>query len=367
MKWTKIILLSCLAAVFCIWLRSAHADPVAGYICNTQTKECFFDVIRDDQGEVAFPGCSVREVGDKEMLKGEGYAVISGDALRKRASKSKDYAFCGAAPKPVDVPLPKTASGVTQQIEGFNLVGYSDGGEKSWDIKGDKADILGDEVAVTNVDANSYGDKDMNLTAKKGTLDKATGNVHLEQDVVITSEDGAQMKTDTLEWQRKNDLVQTKDRVVIEDKDMQVSGTGMEARPSVKSAVLKSDVTANIAAAASGVNGEKKNNRIQITSDGPMELDQASQKAIFHDNVIAIELSTGRKLKADMMEVKFDQTAKKIEEIVCTGDVELHQGENVTHSDMLVYKADEQRMTLTGRPKLLIDPGTTDTKEFFKY
>jgi lipopolysaccharide export system protein LptA len=98
-----------------------------------------------------------------------------------------------------------------------------------------------------------------------------------------------------------------------------------------------------------------------------MDLDQANQKAIFHDNVIAIELSTGRKLKADKMDVSFDSQSKKIKEIVCTGNVELHQGDNVTHSDVLVYKADEQRMTLTGRPKLLINPGAVDTKEFFKY
>jgi LPS export ABC transporter protein LptC/lipopolysaccharide transport protein LptA len=251
-----------------------------------------------------------------------------------------------------------------QQLEGFNLSGYSESGQKSWDIKGDKADVQGDQVAVTNVNANSYGDQDLNLTAKKGKIDKATGNVNLEQDVVMTSDTGATLKTDTLQWQRNKDLVQTDDKVSIEDATMNVKGTGMEAHPSLKDAKLKSDVTANI---LSEGKDKKKDNQIQITSDGPMEIDQSSQTAVFTENVQALEMSTGRKLKADRMKVTFDQDSRKIKEILCTGNVEVHQGMNITYSDSLTYKADEQRMILTGKPKLIIDPGDRTSKELLNY
>ncbi len=251
-----------------------------------------------------------------------------------------------------------------QEMEGFNLSGYSEGGSKTWDIKGDKANVNGDQVAVTNVNANSYGDQDLNLKAKKGNIDKTTGNVNLEDNVVITSENGATLKTNTLEWQRSKDLVQTNDKVRIDDNGMTVQGQGMEAHPNLKDAKLKSDVTANI---LSEGKDKTKDNRIQITSDGPMEIDQESQSAVFTDNVQALELSTGRKLKADRMQVKFDQESRKIKEIVCTGNVEVHQGANITYSDTLVYKADQQRMVLTGKPKLLIDPGDHTSREMLQY
>ncbi|MBF0122330.1 MAG: LPS export ABC transporter periplasmic protein LptC [Candidatus Omnitrophica bacterium] len=343
-----------------------YAEPVAGYVCNAATKECFLDLIKDDTGDLSFPGCVAYDAAQEASLAKKGFVIISGGELHRRMEQDQKYSFCdeGKNPQKEKTGDAKEMSSLPQQIDGFNLVGYSDGGQKAWDIKGDKANIQGDQVDVTNVNANSYGDEDMNIKAKKGTLDKATGNVFLEKDVVVTSEGGAQMKTDTLEWQRQKDLVQTSDKVVIQDEEMMVSGVGMEAHPSTRAAKLHGDVTANISAESSG---GKKDNRIEITSDGPMDLDQAKQKAVFRDNVMAIELSTGRKLKADQMDVIFDEKSKKIKEIVCTGNVELHQDGNVTHSEVLVYKADEQRMTLTGRPKLLIDPGTVDTKEFFKY
>ena len=251
-----------------------------------------------------------------------------------------------------------------QQLEGFNLSGYSEGGQKSWDIKGDKADVKGNEVAVTNVNANAYGDQDLNLTAKKGKIDKSTGDVNLEQNVVVTSDSGTTMKTESLQWQRNKDLVQTDDKVSIQDGTMTVEGKGMEAHPSLKDAKLRSDVTANIMAESKD---KKKDNQIQITSDGPMEIDQASQTAVFTENVQAIEVSTGRKLKADRMEVTFDQDSRKIKKILCTGNVEVHQGMNITYSDSLTYKADEQRMILTGKPKLIIDPGDRTSKDMLNY
>ena len=255
------------------------------------------------------------------------------------------------------------AAEVSQKIEGFNLEGYAESGSKSWDIKGDKADIVGNQVAVTNVNANSYGDQDMNLTAKQGTIDKSTGNVKLKQDVVITAERGTVMKTDTLDWQRQKDLVRTDDPVTIEDKSMHLQGIGMEAHPGLKDATLKSDVMADIQAESN----THKNNRIQITSDGPMEIDQNTMTAVFTVNVVATEPATGRELKADRMEVLFDEQTRKIKQITCTGNVEVQQGNNITRSENLVYKADEQRMVLTGRPKLLLDPGDNNATSAFKF
>jgi LPS export ABC transporter protein LptC/lipopolysaccharide transport protein LptA len=276
---------------------------------------------------------------------------------------SEASAVATAATVAAVAPKSSMPTGLPQQIEGLNLVGYSDGGTKSWDIKGDTADINGDQVKVTNVNANSYGDKDTNLKAKKGEIDRTTGNVNLQDDVVVTTEDGARMKTETLQWDRQENVVRTKDRVSIEDSNMKVEGDGMEAHPGLKAAKLEGNVTADIKAENKD---KKKENRIQITSDGPMEIDQEKKIAVFTENVVAEEGASGRTLRADRMEVTFDAESRKIKELVCSGHVSVKQGNNVTYSDGLVYKADEQRMVLTGKPKLILDPGDHTAADAFK-
>ncbi|OGX27749.1 MAG: hypothetical protein A3D10_02975 [Omnitrophica WOR_2 bacterium RIFCSPHIGHO2_02_FULL_48_11] len=54
------------------------------------------------------------------------------------------------------------------------------------------------------------------------------------------------------------------------------------------------------------------------------------------------------------MEVFFDPQSKKIQKVVCTGHVEVTQGENKSYSEIAVYSADDQKLILTGRPKLIM-------------
>src|SRR3989338_727254 len=133
-----------------------------------------------------------------------------------------------------------------QQFQGFNLSGISEGGKKTWDINGDNADIVGDLIKLTNIVANAYGEEPANLTAQYGTLDKASGKMHLEKDVVITTEDGAKLTTDSLDWERNNDLVHTKDRVVLTKEGMVATGTGATGHPNLKMAQLNEDVQVDI-------------------------------------------------------------------------------------------------------------------------
>ena len=82
-----------------------------------------------------------------------------------------------------------------QQLQGFNLNGYTDTGKKAWEINGDKADISDTSIKVTKVNANFYNPKqNTNLTSDTGTIDKTNGDVHLQDDVVIT-ETGAESLT----------------------------------------------------------------------------------------------------------------------------------------------------------------------------
>ena len=238
-----------------------------------------------------------------------------------------------------------------QNFQGFNLQGYGNGGEKSWDINGETAKIEGDKVNLSNVNANSYGgDQKVNVTAQKGTINQTTGEMNLEKDVVITSEQGAQMMTDTLNWDRKKDLVTTKDNVIVMDKEMTMTGKGLEAKPGLKNAKIQENVAVTIATPP------KENtpaNKLTITSDGPMTMDQAKSMAVFEDNVVAVD--GDRRLKSDRMEIYFDAKNNTINQLVCTGNVEVTQGENQSYAQKAVYKASEQKLILSGRPKLIMD------------
>jgi len=130
-----------------------------------------------------------------------------------------------------------------QQFLEFNLVGYGAGGKKAWDVKGESADIFESIVKLHNIVANVYGQEEMNLTAKTGSMDKASGNMHLEKDVVATTKTGARLTTNSLDWQRNSDLVTTKDLVTVEKEGMTAIGTGVKAHPNLDQAQMLKDVT----------------------------------------------------------------------------------------------------------------------------
>ena len=238
-----------------------------------------------------------------------------------------------------------------QKFQGFNLQGYDKNGETAWNVNGDTANIIGQEIILSNVDANSFGEQKMNLTAKTGVVNQTSGEIHLEKDVVITSEDGKQLTTDTLNWNRNEDLVTTEDDVRITDKRMMATGTGMRARPGLKNARLNEDVTVMIDTEPK-LKEESKTETVTITSDGPMEIDQVSSLATFEDNVVAVQ--EDRTLKADRMEIYFDTKMNQIDRMVCIGNVSIVQGENQSYAQRAVYTAKEQKLTLTGRPKLIL-------------
>ena len=239
------------------------------------------------------------------------------------------------------------SSEAPQHFQGFDLAGYGEGGQKSWDIKGDTADIVGNLIKLTNIIANAYGEEKMNLTAKNGTLDKISGNMHLEDDVVITTDTGAKLLTDSLDWEKEKDLVRTEDEVTIIREDMTAVGTGAKAQPSLSTAQMNKDVTVNLNTEPKSPQGRM----MTITCDGPLEIDYQKQIAVFNTNVVAVDV--GRKLQADRMELFFDKATNKIKEVVCIGNVVINQGENTSYSDRAVYKAGEQKILLSGRPKLI--------------
>lgn len=241
------------------------------------------------------------------------------------------------------------AEDVEQKFRGFNLQGYDGNGEKSWVVNGETADIIGNEIILHNVDADSFGDQKMNIVAKTGIVNQTTGKMRLEEDVVITTESGQRLLTDSLDWHKDEDLVTTEDDVLILGEKLMVSGTGMRAHPNLQIAKIVKDVTVVIDTEPEEGAVSKT---LTITSDGPMVIDQTKSIATFADNVVAFQ--GDQTLKADYMEIHFDQEMSGIQKMVCTGNVEIEQGANKSYAQKVVYIAASKKLILSGRPKLIL-------------
>ena len=255
-----------------------------------------------------------------------------------------------------------------QQISDFSLSGYGDKGKKSWDISGKSADIFTEVVKLKDVDGNLYDkEEDINLTAKKGDFNKADGKVHLEEDVVITTSSGAKLKTDSMDWDRKNQLVSTKDKVSIDKDNITIVGVGAHGEPNLNKVALSKDVRVDIdpTDSKSSLNDPAFKDKIVITCDGELVVDYEKNIASFYDNV-KVE-RPDLTIYSDKMILYFvrgsatvpaanktdKSMASSIDRIVASGNVKIVRGENISYSQEAEYKALDKKIILSGRPKLV--------------
>ena len=239
---------------------------------------------------------------------------------------------------------------VEQEVEGFSFTGYSKEGKREWEVYGKTATLEGNVAFFKKPKLESLGKTQWTVTSDRGTYDRKSAEAHLEQNVFAQSSDGAILKTDTLNWHGPSKKISTEDRVVLEKGEFFSQGKGAEAYPDLKKLELKESVRVEVAP------------DIEITSKGPMELDYATHLAIFHDEVKVVDQDG--ELLADRMDVHFEPETNRVKEIVATGNVRIKRGESISYSEKATYDAALRKVTLIGKPKLLIhseeDPLATD-------
>lgn len=250
-----------------------------------------------------------------------------------------------------------------QQIGDFSLSGFGDKGKKSWDLAGKSADIFSEVVKLKKVVGNNYAQNDtINLTADKGDFNKKSGLVHLQDNVVITTSSGIKLTTDTLDWDRKQQIVSTLDKVNLIRQDMNLSGQGAQGKTALKQVMLDKNVRLDILAQDKQVNKKEK---IVITCDGPLDVDYEKNIAIFNNNV-KVEKSD-LLIYSDKMQVYFtpkqqDKTSvqgaaaisSSLNKIIALGNVRILRGENTSYSQEAIYTAIDKKITLTGKPQIII-------------
>ncbi|MFH1128930.1 MAG: LPS export ABC transporter periplasmic protein LptC [Candidatus Omnitrophota bacterium] len=263
-----------------------------------------------------------------------------------------------------------------QQIDDFSLAGYGEQGKKTWELFGKSADIFGEVIKLKDITGNLYGSQEnIKLTSDKGDFNKAEGKVHLEENVVITTTSGAKLTTNSLDWDRKNQQVNTKDVVNIERENMFSTATGASGAPNLNKVDLEKDVTVEIfPAEKEKTKDEAIKEKIVITCDGPLQIDYEKNVAVFNNNVKVDR--EGSQIYCDKMDVYFLKSSDKkqdtvkipdeanqsssfmsntsIDKLICRGNVKIVRGENISYSDEAVYSAIDKKITLTGRPKLIL-------------
>ncbi|MDD4956484.1 MAG: LPS export ABC transporter periplasmic protein LptC [Candidatus Omnitrophica bacterium] len=239
------------------------------------------------------------------------------------------------------------APGLEQKVVSFKIDGRSPKGAKQWNLEGDSAEIIGDDIHLKSLRAMAFGDTAaVSLSSEKGVYRKDKGEVELIGDVEVISDDGVVLTTDKARWSQEKREITTDSHVDIEKKGFRASGDGGMANSGNKTALLRSNVSVKIEPFT------------LVMCDGPLEIDYDKKQAIFHDNV-GVEDKDG-KLFADMLTVYFDKDTEKISQVVAEGNVRVKKGKSYTISEKAIYTDSTKSAKLLGRPRVIIDPEQID-------
>jgi LPS export ABC transporter protein LptC len=251
-----------------------------------------------------------------------------------------------------------------QELSGFSLAQYEDGGKKKWKLNGRSAEVKDERVRIKEVSAIAFGD-DMifKLKAREGDFDRRKNLVHLKDDVTLKTTNGTRLTTDSLYWNTETRNVFTDDLVNIKRSDFEVDGKGASCDLGNKTAELKRDVVANIRSSdpdfLQTTNYESPlseqglgKGETTITCDGPLEIDYRKNKATFLNNV-KIEDIQGTIL-SDRMDVYFSEDTRRVRCVVARGNVRILKGDNVSYSEKAIYLVDRGRVVLPKQSKLVI-------------
>jgi len=244
------------------------------------------------------------------------------------------------------------AQDLDQKVLSFNLEGYTEQGQKKWEIAGESADVVLDEVNLKKIVAKVYNEETtLTLTADAGSYQKNSGDILLTKNIVATTTDGSRLTAESLKWSQKQEQITTQDALTLEKDDIKISGDNAIASTKLKQVELKENAKV-----------EMKPSTV-ITCEGSLEFDYELGVAVFNDKVVITD--ERGEISADKITAYIDKDNKNVREIVAEGNVRIKRGENNTYSEKAVYNAVDGKITLVGAPKLVIYPEEGNIPDMF--
>jgi len=244
----------------------------------------------------------------------------------------------------------------TQKVYFFSFTKYKPTGGKEIEIEGDSANILAETVDLLNVVAKAYAEETpVTITADRGKYEKKTNVMHIEQNVVATTQDGTRMTTESLDIYPDKHVLENNVKTTVRKNNINVDGIGARGDTNLKRVQFKKNVTVVV----QPDKGSNENPTV-ITCDGPLEIDYNKNIAYFKENVIAKD-HRGT-LYADLMDVYYSKETRKVSKIVARGNVMIENPDgNRTYSDSVIYLADEGRVILGGDTEALYAGGSQES------
>jgi len=259
----------------------------------------------------------------------------------------------GCAKKPHAAAVEEPAE--QQMGGGFQLDGYDDNGKKSWQLNGLDASLDGGIIAILHPSAVGYDPgRTSYMTASAAQVNENSRHVRLEHDVTIHTSDGVWLTTPVLHWIPDREQVASDDPVRIETDHMLLRGRGLAGQTQLKQATLLTDIEMVLNPSEKEMRAPGQRKQVVITCDGPLAFDYEHNVATFEQNV-HIEDPSGD-LYSDRLVAHMDQATHTIKYAEAIGHVRIHQHENTALSERAVYEPAVGKITLVGKPSLLVYP-----------
>lgn len=276
---------------------------------------------------------------------------------------------CDQSATPKSVSQPSSAqtatapvdSGSDQAMSGFTLTGYEENGTKRWELTGTGANMDGQMVTIQHPDGIGYDpERTAWLTASAAQVDQRTRHVRMEHDVTIHTSDGLWFTSPVLHWIPDEDQMATDHPVRIETDHMLLRGRGAHGRTNLKVAVIERDIELVLNPSDNDVPhaGPKQ---VKITCDGPLAFDYQNHIATFEQNVHVKDPSGD--LYSDKLVAYLDEKTHTIRYAEATGRVRIYQNQNTALSERAIYEPAIGKITLVGRPSLLVYPNEGGNQE----
>ncbi len=241
----------------------------------------------------------------------------------------------------------------THKIYSFSFTKYTATGEKEIEIEGNSANILARTVDLINVVAKAYAEETpVTITADQGQYDKEKNKVHLQKNVIATTEDGTRLLSEELDIHPSKRMMETDVETQVKKDNIDIEGMGARGDSRLKKVRFKKNVTVIVQDPEKKEQGKPTT----ITCDGPLIIDYEKNVAHFKDHVVSKD-ERGQ-LTADSMDVFYNKTTRRVSKIVAVGNVVIENPEgNKTFSDNVVYLAEEGRIILGGDTEALYFEG----------
>lgn len=268
---------------------------------------------------------------------------------------------CGSKVPPTGAEPPASATSAadpnaTQQMSAFTLTGYQEDGSKRWQLNGEGASVTDNVVTVLHPNAVGFDPgRTAYLTASAAAVNQANRHVRLEHDVTIHTSDGLWLTAPVLHWIPDQNQVATDTPVRIETDHMLLRGREASGFTQLKHATIMRDIELVLNPSDHEL-PTAKGQQVTITCDGPLSFDYEHNIATFEQNVHVKDPNGD--LYSDKLVAYLDQASHTIRYADATGHVRIHQNQNTALSERAVYEPAIGKITLVGKPSLLVYPSS---------